>query len=71
MNLFVKVVYGIRITYISCPLEFYVNSDVASCVFEKMEPDYYIFRNYKDDIITLMNYEDNSIKEEHRRRKYF
>lgn len=26
---------------------------------------------YKDDIITLMNYEDNSIKEEHRRRKYF
>lgn len=26
---------------------------------------------YKDDIITLMNYEDNSSKEEHRRRKYF
>lgn len=52
MNLFVKVVYGIRVTYISCPLEFYVNSDVALCVFEKIEPDYYIFHNYKDDIIT-------------------
>lgn len=26
---------------------------------------------YKDDIITLMNYEDNSIKDEHKRRKYF
>ena len=52
MNLFVKVVYGTRITYISCPLEFYVNSVLASCVFEKIEPDYYIFRNYKNDIIT-------------------
>lgn len=54
MNLFVKVVYGIRITYISCPLEFYINSDLASCVFEKIEPDYYIFRTHdkdKDDVI--------------------
>lgn len=56
MKLPVKIVYGTRVTYISCQLEFYVNREIAMEVFEKMEPDYYIFHKHEDATDYSMGY---------------